>query len=51
MQLQSWLVCEQHPEQPFEHDPDCAGPGISRPNPNCDWDPDAILALVHCSND
>ena len=45
------VVCEQHPDKPFEHD-DCPSEGTLCTNPNCTKDPDSFFVAVHdCSLD
>lgn len=29
------MICEEHPDQPLDHDPKCGGPWI--PCPECNW--------------
>ena len=40
-------VCEDHPDQPWEHD-GCGAAGELCTNPQCDKDADSIFLTVHC---
>jgi hypothetical protein len=39
-------VCEEHPDQPWEHD-GCGAAGELCKNPECDKDADSIFLTVH----
>src|SRR4029453_1555763 len=40
-------VCEDHPDQPWEHD-GCGAAGELCKNPNCNKDPDSVFVSIHC---
>jgi len=41
-------VCEDHPDQPWDHD-DCGAPRAVQKTPDCNKNPDLIFALVYRS--